>query len=201
MILKELQSDASCSSASNEIRHDWAVVADWIDYQSGDLTLAQSQKLAKAWTAYLAIGVAPSAVLQSTFSHFSEQSGEEDKKDRGPTNIMDVFDRLLADDEKITAKRAADLKIEQERLRPIVDELNRRRQPSWRRRQPPFVRNCIFLSIVWATFIFLYALFFDPFDTGGWSHMDEAETTQFALIVLAPVGVSIVLYAYRRWVR
>jgi nitroreductase len=199
--LGELRQDGARPDAPESMRNDWGVVAGWLGHSAGELSAFQSDKLERAWVAYLAIGLAPSFELQSAFSHYSEQFSDVPKSDRAPTEVMNVFDRLLATDDKIKAKRAADWKAEEERFRPLFAKLKGEKQPSWWRRQPPLVRNWIFSAAVWAVFMFVYAFFFDAFDTGGWYYMDDDETMRFVLIVLAPVGAGAVFYAYRRWVR
>lgn len=201
MFLGELRRDGTRPYAPEPVSNDWRLVADWLGHSAGELSAPQSDKLERAWTAYLAIGVAPSAELQSAFSHFSEQLADLPKSDRAPTEVMDVFDRLLATDDKIKAKRTADWRAEKERLRPVLAKLNGEKRPSWWRRQPPLARNWIFGAAVWASFMFVYAFFFDAFDTGGWDYMDDKATIRFVIIVLAPVSAGAAFYAYHRWVR
>ena len=198
--LDELKSEGTRPGAPEGIRRDWETVANWIGYSSGNLTTEQTHKLEQGWAAYLAIGLAPSLELQSAFSLFSEQIGEIDKAHRAPTEIMDIFDRLLATDDKIRAKRAIDRQEELARLRPLFDGIKSGRQSWWRRQSQGF-RKWAFCSIVWAAFIFIYARFFDPFDTGGWRYMSESENTQFLLLLFAPVAAGTALYVYNRWVK
>lgn len=201
MFLSELRAVGSSPEAPEGMRKDWTIVAEWLEHTSGDLTSQQSEKLEKAWIAYLAIGLAPSVELQSAFQHYSEQFPDQNKADRAPTAVMNVFDRLLATDAQIKLKRTSDLKAVEERFRPHFDKLRTEAKSSWWRQQPPMVRNWIFGATVWAAFMLVYAFFFDPFDVGGWKYMDDLETTQLALIALAPVAAGVVAFVYRKWVR
>ena len=195
MFLSELAEDAAQPGAPEQIRADWKTVADWLGATA--LTSENSDRLSKAWIAYLAIGLAPSFKLQSAFDDISTKIGNVPASDRPPTEVMRVFDRMLATDAEIKAKRAADWKAEEERLRPILAELKGEKRPNWWRRQPAIVRNWIFASIVWGIGLTVYAIFFEPF--GG--YVDDDEMGQFLLLLSAPVAAGAVIYAHHRWVR
>lgn len=201
MFVEELQQDALEANASDSLRRDWQTVSDWLDCASGKISADQLERVEKAWIAYLAIGLAPSANLQSSFDFISKQLGDALEADRAPTAVMNVFDRLLATDVQITEKRKTDWKAEEARFRPIFDGMIGKAPQSWWRQQPPIVRSWIFGSIVWMAFMTLYTVYFDPFDTSGWDYMDDKEMMQFALILIAPVGIGAVCYAYQRWVK
>lgn len=201
MFLDLLRETASHPHGSEGSRKDWAVVARWIGHSSGELTAEQSDKLERAWIAYLAIGVAPSADLQEGFSMFAQQLAGADMRDRPPTEVMDVFDRLMASDAEIKAKRAADMKRTKAELRPLLDSLYKKRRPSWWRRQPPIVRHWAFGSLLWACVVSIGTLFFDPLNVGGWGYMRDEEIIRFWLIVVVPVAAGAAYYVYRKWVR
>src|SRR3546814_3971671 len=122
MFLSELRADGSSTDAPEGMRKDWTIVAEWLEHTAGDLTSQQFEKLEKAWIAYLAIGLAPSVELQSAFQHYSEQFPDQNKADRAPTAVMNVFDRLLATDAQIKLKRTSALKAVEERFRPRPEE-------------------------------------------------------------------------------
>ena len=197
----ELRADASDSAAPDQLKRDWSTLANWLGYNVGDLTTVQRHKVEKAWMAYLSAGLAPSLEMQSAFSSYKELLKSIDIADRAPTEVMDVFDRLLATDTQIEKKRAADIKELKAQLEPLFDKPNRQRPEPWWWRQSPLVRRWIFASAVWAALMFVYFGFFDPFDTGGWDRANDEEKIRFYLIVLAPVAAGTVYYAYRKWVR
>lgn len=199
--LTELQQDSRGPDAPESLRRDWGIVAKWLDHASNDLSDNSLKKFEKAWMAYIAIGVAPSLTLQPIFDDLARKIGEPSTADRAPTEVMDVFDRLLATDKEIELKRALDLEIEKAKLRQIFDEFNCETQKNWWRRKPLVVRKWLFLSFVWMGFITLYSMFFDPFGAGGWESMDEEHTTRFYIIMMAPMGIGAITYAYQRWVK
>ena len=201
IFVEDLRTDAGLPSASDAVRRDWSIIANWLDHSTGDWTSVQRSKVEKAWIAYLSIGLAPSYELQPGFAMFAEQLKGTDKADRAPTEVMDVFDRLLASEADIERKRAADMKAAKAELQPMLDKLNKKRRPRWWRRQTPMVRRWIFGAVVWAGLMAVFFGFFDPFDTGGWDRMDDDEMMRFYLIVFAPVAAGAVYYAYRKWVR
>ena len=201
MFLSELERDGSGPDAPEAIRRDWQTVANWLEHTTGELSGQNSGKLGKAWNAYLAIGVAPSFKLQSTFDLLAGQVGKVPTRDRAPTAVMNVFDRLLATDIEIKAKRESDWRAEKERFRAMFEKLKDDKRANWWRRQPWILRSWVFGSGVWMTFAILCTVFFDPFDVGGWEYMSDDETTQLALILLAPIGAAAVFFAYCRWVK
>ena len=201
IFLDDLRSDASRADAPDAVKRDWAVIAAWIEHTSGNLTSAQAKKLEAAWTAYLAIGLAPSAALQDIFTSCADELAGSDKRDRAPAEVMDVFDRLLATDEEIRAKRAADLARTEDQFRPLLNKFPGHRRVGWWRRQSPLARTWIFGTVVWATVVLVAALFFDPFDVGGWDRMNDEEFIRLLLIITAPAGAGAVYYIYQRWVR
>lgn len=189
--------------ASASIRADAKIIMEWIGYSSGDLTLDQCEKISRGWKAYIAIGLAPSEKLQSAFTQFRATLPIVTTQDRPTEQVMDAFDRMLATDNEIKVKRAADAKAVEERFRALSQTLAARETPdaSWWRQQTPLVRRWVFVAVVWAAFTFIYALFFDPFEVGGWLSMGGDEMNKLALIMLAPVAGGAVSYSYQRWVR
>lgn len=180
LFIRELLEDGNRNAAPFQIQRDRKIIADWIGYTSGHLSPAQTLQLGRAWNAYLAIGLAPSEQLQHAFTYFAERSTGADQREYPPTEIMHVFDRLLATDEQINLKRAADLKEESQLLSSIFAGLTKTGEETaglgWWRRQTPLFRNWAFSSAVWATFMLAYALFFDPFGIGGWRNMSEDQS-------------------------
>jgi hypothetical protein len=201
IFIGELKADGERSDAPPGIRRDWTILADWLGHKSGELNAVELKKLEGAWMAYLMIGLAPSHKLQPAFSFFSEQNHVVERRDRAPPEIMSVFGRLLATDDEIKIKRAADLARTEEQFRPLLAQLTGKKRSSWWRRQTPLVRTWIFASVVWSAFLFFYAFFFDPFDVGCWGGMRDEQNARFAVLILAPPIAGFVFYAYRRWVK
>jgi hypothetical protein len=87
---------------------DWQVIEKWLGCLGGNITSVQEEKIGKGWKAYLAIGLAPSFKLQEAFDFYEKyykDVGYSYKDDKPPTEVMDVFDRLLATDKEIGAKK------------------------------------------------------------------------------------------------
>jgi hypothetical protein len=107
-VLHQLSTDAATPVS---VVNDWKVIERWLGCTGRDLTSIDDERIGKAWKAYIAIGVAPSFELQPTFDTLSDQykqQGYSFKSDKPPTEVMDVFDRFLASDADIKAKKAKD---------------------------------------------------------------------------------------------
>ncbi|QZC96105.1 hypothetical protein K2E96_08575 [Pseudomonas sp. ERGC3:05] len=120
-MLKDLAQDAK---ATEGIRNDWTTIRLWLGDCDSELSTDHLEKIGKAWRAYLAIGLAPSHELQTLFDATHERFNTAQAKcDRPPVEIMNTFDRLLASDAQIKAKRASDAKEEGEKLARIIGKL------------------------------------------------------------------------------
>ena len=179
----ELKQDAATPSSPESVKRDWQILASWLGHDTGPISSVQCDKIKSAWAAYLAIGLAPSFKLQSSFDNFSEQL-KSSGVGKAPTEVMDVFDRLLATDEEIESKRLFDWASEKKRITPIFEGADRR---GWWQRQKAPVRKWLFVSILWGCLTFLYAAVFDPFDVGGWSDLDEAQLLRVIVIAALPL--------------
>lgn len=107
-----LRQTSKAENAPSGLAKDWGIIENWLECQNSEITSIEEEKIGKAWKAYLAIGLAPSFNLQPAFDHYSKQykdSGYSFKEDKASTEVMDVFDRLLATDDELTVKRKHDL--------------------------------------------------------------------------------------------
>lgn len=197
--VEQLQEDAEDSNGPADMKRDWFILAAWLGHSGGQLTKEQKQKIAEAWTAYLAIGLAPSHTLQKNFDHFAaEVAGEIASKP--PTEIMNVFDRMLASDEEIKTKRESDLREERRNFQRAFHGV--RVTPAGVTFKGDRVwRKVAFGTVVWTVAVFLYAWLFDPFDEGGWDNLDDEHFNRMIVISLLPVLAFMLFKAYRRWVR
>jgi hypothetical protein len=200
--LEELKQDAEAVDCPPAVKRDWFIIADWLGHSGGELEETQRIKIAQAWSAYMAIGVGPSAKLQPIFSEVSSELKRGSKLDRPPTDVMNVFDRLLASDAEIKAKRDADIANEKLRLQKAMQGNPRKTTGNISGRYNRIkYRKLIFVSIVWIAIVFLYAWLFDPFDIGGWDQLDDAEMNRLFVISLLPPIAYAVFSAYQKWVR
>ena len=95
--------------ATQSMKDDWRTVQNWLGCSGRDLNSFDDEKIGKAYRAYLALGVAPSATLQPVFAKFSSQykrDGLKFESDIPPLEIRNVFNRLLADDKSINSQSA-----------------------------------------------------------------------------------------------
>ena len=90
---------------------DWNVLEKWLDCANRPLSDHDLDKIGRAWRVYNAIGVAPSRKLQDSFSCYQQNLQhivDINGSDRAPSEVMAVFDRMLATDDEITIKRELD---------------------------------------------------------------------------------------------
>ncbi len=193
-----LMDDAAAKDCPDDIRDDWHTIAKWMNYSGGEWSAEQSTQVSKAWGAYLAIGLAPSFELQKSFDHMAERL-KNDPPPRPPKEIMDVFDRLLATDDQIKAKRTSDVQRERARLEQTFKAL-RSTRVNWWRELDPATRIWIFASAVWMAAVFSYGYVFDPFDTGGWDSMGDEEFNRLAIVACLPIFGGFIYRAYWKWV-
>ena len=121
-----LQKTALAGDAPAEQLEDWQVIEKWLGCKGGNITPVEEEKIGKGWKAYLAIGLAPSFKLQEAFDFYEKQYKEADysfKEDKPPTEVMDVFDRLLATDKEISAKKNHDWAEEKKKFEAILKKL------------------------------------------------------------------------------
>ena len=124
--VETLRRDAQEKGINQRLVGDWHILADWLNSDGSPLTPAQSNRVLYAWRAYVAIGLAPSFKLQEAFDTLGRlylQQHPDCKSDKPPTNVMDVFDRMIATDTEIAEKRAADLAAERAKFEPIISAL------------------------------------------------------------------------------
>ncbi|WP_059424730.1 DUF2569 family protein [Sulfuricella sp. T08] len=94
--------------ASSQLRAEWQTIENWLGSSGREFNDDDTKKITDAWAAYLAIGVAPTSDLQPMFSMISKRSDAEQlKRHTPPTNILDVFERILATDDEFRANKSA----------------------------------------------------------------------------------------------
>ena len=200
LFVDELREDGESPDSPPGVKRDWFTVAAWLGHKGGVFTKDQRQQIIEGWTAYIAIGLAPSAELQPIFDSVSnglENGGSEPP----PKEVMDVFDRLLATDVQIREKRASDLKAERKKFQRIFQEVKPKKGKGLWRSRDANQRQWIFISVVWFAAVFAYAWLFDPFDVGGWSDLEDEHMYRLYAIALLPVIAVSVLASYRKLVR
>jgi hypothetical protein len=125
-MLKKNSSDPGLKAgAGDRLRRDWTIIETWLGCAGRELNQNDFDKIGKAWKAYIAIGLAPAFKLQESFDQFSEkykQEGYSFKEDKAPTEVMDVFDRLMASDEEIELKRQSDIEKDKAKLKEAFEK-------------------------------------------------------------------------------
>jgi len=107
--LRELQEDAKTPGSPSQVRRDWQIVANWLRCEGRELRQLDFETFGAAFRSYLADGVAPSPALIKPFSEFKRLA-----KDQSwpvvpvPRELVAVFARLLATDDAIKEKGAAE---------------------------------------------------------------------------------------------
>ena len=90
---------ATKPDAPPQIRQDWDVIEQWLGSKGHDVTKTDELRVAKAWRAYVVLGIAPSEGLRPAFRFFSNVSEEERTRlltEIPPPQVLEVFGRLLA---------------------------------------------------------------------------------------------------------
>ncbi|MCU9849325.1 hypothetical protein OEZ60_15080 [Defluviimonas sp. WL0024] len=126
LTLKKLSEDPSLE-AGHRLKNDWRVIEEWLGCRDRELNHGDMDRIARAWKAYLAIGLAPSEKLQASFDHQSrvyKMEGYSPEKDKAPAAVMDVFDRLLATDGEIAAKQKRTIKEEARKYSSLLHDFD-----------------------------------------------------------------------------
>ncbi|MNJ37575.1 hypothetical protein D3C77_324000 [compost metagenome] len=195
-MLREVAQDAK---ATEGIRNDWTIIRLWLGDCDSELSADHLEKIGKAWRAYLAIGLAPSHELQPVFDAIHERfNTAQAKRDRPPIEIMKVFERMLASDAQIKAKRASDAKAEGEKLAKIIGRLPGNTKKGWWSRQSRSLRGWIFVSVAWAAVALFILTVFDPLDVRSWDWADERDYLKAMAIMLLPAVAGLLKAAYSK---
>lgn len=128
LTLKKLSEDPSLAP-DHRLKSDWRVIEEWLGCADRKLNEIDLDKIARAWKAYIAIGLAPSEKLQDSFdlqSQMYKKQGYSFEKDKAPEAVMDVFDRLLATDEEIATKQKTTIEAETLNFKNLLRDI----QPS-----------------------------------------------------------------------
>lgn len=195
-MLRELAQDSKAPEAT---RKDWETLRAWLGNQDNELSAMDTDQISKTWHAYLAIGLAPSHELQPVFDSVRGLfNTAEAKRDRPPVEIMRVFDRLLASDDQIKAKRASDAKAEGEKLAKIIGRSPGSTKKGWWSRQSRSLRGWIFVSVAWAAVALFILTVFDPLDVRSWDWADERDYLKAISIMLLPAVAGLLKAAYNK---
>lgn len=200
----ELEKDALRETSPSGIVDDWKVVQDWLGCYGRALNGEDEAKITAAWRAYLARGVAPSVALQPIFDDFSnecQRNGLSYVRDNPPTGVMDVFDRLIASDVAIKAKREQDWRNERLKFQNAMRATSPKAGNSWWRDKSKAFRVWVFGSAVWALLVLLFFVVFDPHNYGAWEYMSGSDYLQMYCIMAMPLIGGAIKLLYDRLVK
>jgi len=180
---------------------DWKVIEEWLGCSGNQLSKEHEATISKAWKAYIAIGLAPSFELQEAFDSFSKQyleAGYSYKEDKAPTEVMNVFDRLLATAEQLSAKRKHDWAEEKKRLEGALKGL--KKKPSMKRRLTLLSKNTRMFVVAAVTW-FVWVIFrtSDNYELFG-IDFDRWDDDMFLVNVLLPIGLAFIVFKAFKWI-
>jgi len=167
---------------------DWEIIENWLGCSGRRISKIDEDKIAKAWKAYLAIGLAPSFKLQGAFDLYCEKYKEENysfKEDKPPTEIMDVFDRQLATDEEITQKRKHDLDVEKKKFEQVFKKYEKKQ--TLKQRITPKTKtskSLLIFTIAWLLWVIFRTA--DDFELLG-IYFDSWDEDMFFVNLLLPI--------------
>ena len=193
---------AHAKDPSDGVKADWAIIEGWLACKGRPLNEKDNARVAKAWRAYIARGVSPAIKFQPTFDALASQYRDRASGfvgERAPVAVTEVFDRMLASDAEILAKKA----IHREAARVFLAQHGMPRidptvlNPAlieWWRTRTKAVRAFFFWSAVWPLLVLLYVVIFDPFNERSIWSMDYEDylKTLFAMgIPLLAGGIKV----------
>ena len=100
------------NGATNRQIHDWRIIENWLNCQGRELSKRDKETFSNGFKAYMARGVAPSVELNLVFEFPHKKyknEGYSFEANLPPTEVMGVFDRLLASDAAIMAKEESEI--------------------------------------------------------------------------------------------
>lgn len=179
---------------------DWQVLEMWLGCTGLELNQTDSDKIKKAWKCYIAIGLAPSIKLQPVFDKFSEQYRSKiAPQDKPPTEVMDVFDRMLATYEEIKEKRQADIREEKKKLQVIFANLSpKNRVTLYINSMPRKARLFVTFCVVWTAWVILRTS--DYFEILGVS-LYEWDDDMFLVNLPLPPFIIFTVYKLYAWIK
>ena len=197
-----LQQTSVAENAPSELVNDWQIIENWLGCKNRKITSTEEEKIGKGWKSYLAIGLAPSFKLQPAFDHFSKQykdSGFSFKEDKPPTEVMDVFDRLLATDEELSVKRKHDWSEEKKKFESILNKLPKKRLTFKQKVSSLSKKTRIFIATSVAWFVWVVFRTTDDWEILG-IYLDEWDEDMFFANVALPILLVWLVFKTYKWV-
>lgn len=197
-----LMQTSQAENAPDELNKDWRVIENWLGCENSGITSKEEAKIGIGWKAYLAIGLAPSFKLQPAFDHFSKQykdSGYSFKEDKPPTEVMDVFDRLLATDEELSIKQKHDWDAEKKKLEAILKKLPKKKL-TFKQRLSALPKNTrMFVAASASWFVWVIFRTSDDWEILG-IYLNEWDEDMFFANVAIPILVVWLSFKVYKWI-
>ena len=91
---------AETDGAAQQTRDNWSIIKNWLELDDGaELGQKERQNIRRAYKAYLAIGVSPSAELAPVFeeaSKYYKAVGYDFEPDKPPNEVLEAFVKMLS---------------------------------------------------------------------------------------------------------
>jgi hypothetical protein len=197
---------AKSNDAPPAIRNDWKIIEEWLGCSGRDLNNEDMDRIRKAWYGYCAVGVAPSKETQPAFDMYSKMpSVKKFLKDKPPTYIMDIFDRMMASEEDIAKHKSAYFEEEMKPFKALFESMPKKQNKSNLQNIkqklhtiPRVKRIFITFSICWSVWVI--------FRTSGYYEILGIELNSwnkdmFLVNLFAPPVFVFVLYKLLNWIR
>lgn len=202
LFIHMLRKTALTEGAPTKQLNDWKTIESWLGCEEGNITAIEEKKIGMGWKAYLAIGLAPSFKLQEAFDHYSRQykaSGYSFKEDKPPTEVMDVFDRLLATDKEIAAKKNHDWAEDKKKLEAVFKKFPKNKLTFEQRLSSLSKNTRIFIAGSVAWFVWVVFRTTDDWEILGIYLDDWDEDMFFANVALPILAVWLAFKTYK-WI-
>ena len=197
-----LRQTSLAENAPDELVKDWQIIENWLGCENREITSTEEEKIGKGWKSYLAIGLAPSFKLQPAFDHYSKQykeSGFSFKEDKPPTEVMDVFDRLLATDKELSAKRTHDWDAEKKKLEAVFKKFPKKKLTSKQRMSALSKNTRIFMAASLAWFIWVIFRTSDDWEILG-IYLDDWDEDMFFANSVLPILIAWLAFKTYKWI-
>jgi hypothetical protein len=189
----------------SSIVDDWRVIEKWLECSGRELTEVDRHDIAKAWRAFLAMGVAPSPELQDaikSIAHDYQKSGRDYRMDLPPQEVIGVFARLLGAPDAPSATGPA---LARQPLPPkpkAPHSITPPSAPTTPSSTSRSNRRWIFICGSWLVLSFGYIQLFAPFGRSfGDRYMQDEQFAQSLALMSVPIVAWILTEIYKRFVR
>jgi hypothetical protein len=189
----------------SSIMVDWLIIEKWLECSGRELTEDDRHDIAKAWRAFLAMGIAPTPDLQDSIKFIArdyQKSGRDYRVDLPPQEVIGVFARLLGASDVVPTPSSHPPKrtspTQSEGKSPPISPKNSATSSTSSRSK----RRWIFVCGSWLVLSFGYIQIFAPFGRSfGDRYMQDGQLAQSLALMSVPIVAWILAETYKRFVR